>query len=95
LKRDAGLTGAAFPPQYEIADDRDIVVPWDLVVTVWAMGRREDNRLVFWQATDAYIQKRTDHGAEDEGEYVKENRKNQLCTNRFKFNSHKPSKQLE
>jgi hypothetical protein len=95
LKRDAGLAGAAFPQQNEIADDRDIVVPWDTVITVWTMGRREDDRFVAGEPPDADIEKRADHGAEDEGEYVKVNSKYQLCTNRFNSNPFKPAKLLE
>jgi hypothetical protein len=95
LKRNAGLAGTALAGQDEIADDRDIVVPWDPVITVRAMGRGEDNRLVFRQATDAYIQKRADHGAKDENENVKGNREYQLCSRGINSNPFKSSNLLE
>jgi len=95
LYGDGPLAGTAFPAQDEIAKNRDIVVKGYLEVTVRAVGRREDDRLVAGESADADIQKGADHGAEDEGEDVKGDGEDQLCSMGIDSNSFKPANLLE
>ena len=72
LDGDAGLAGAAFAAENEVAENGDIVVPGYPVIAGRAVGRREDDGFVLRQTAYADIQERTDHGAEDKGEDVKD-----------------------
>jgi hypothetical protein len=74
LGRNAGLAGTALPTQGNIAQQRDIVVPADPVITLQAVGRREYNGFLLRQPINADIEKRADHSAEDEGEYIENER---------------------
>ena len=63
---DGRMAGAAFCPQEEKADDRDIVIPADLVAALRAGRGGEDNRFLLRQPADADVEKRADDRAEDE-----------------------------
>jgi hypothetical protein len=72
LDGDAGLAGAASAAENEVADNRNIIVPAYPVIASRAVGRREYDGFAFRQTAYAYIQERTDHGAEDKCEDVKD-----------------------
>ena len=67
---DGRMAGAALCPEDKKTDERDIVIPADLVAAHRAGRRRKDNRLILRQTADADVEKRADNRAEDEGEYV-------------------------
>ncbi len=66
LDRNGLMTEAASASQEEVTEDRNIVIKPDGMVTVRAVGPREDNRFISRQPTDADVQKAADEGPEDD-----------------------------
>src|SRR5205085_11290714 len=64
--RDPLPAGAAAAQQDGEAQQRDVVVPADRRVAVWAMAGREDDRFFSWIAVDDDVEEGADDGAEKE-----------------------------
>ena len=52
-------TGTTLAPQEQKTQERDIIIPVDRCLAMGAVGAREDNRLLPWQAINTDITKTT------------------------------------
>ncbi len=66
----SGFAEAAFPSKNQIAQHRNIVPGFNILIAMGAVGGRKDNRLPAWDAIDAYIKKTAEQQADKQSDKI-------------------------